>query len=290
MEKKYIVVGIGELLWDILPSGKKAGGAPANFAYQASQSGAQGYAISAVGYDPLGNELLEELEKNKINCLVERVEYSTGTVQVDLHNGIPQYTIHEGVAWDHIPLTDQMKQLAANADAICYGTLAQRHIVSRQTTKALLELAQDSAYKLYDINLRQHYFSRELIEESLSYANSFKINDEEIDVLKNLFSLNMNNEEACRWFISKFNLKLMILTAGASYSTVFTPTEKSTIATPKVNVVDTVGAGDCFSGVLITSLLQGKRLNEAHTDAVQAAAYVCSRAGAWVSQNMAIEC
>jgi len=288
MRKKNIIIGVGELLWDIFPSGKKAGGAPVNFAYHAAKAGAEGYAISAVGNDELGDELLEEVKKSRVNCLIERVNYPTGTVQVDLHDGIPQYTIHKDVAWDYIPLTNDMKELAAKADAICYGSLAQRNDVSRNTTRVLLSLIKEEAYKLYDVNLRQDYYSRELIEESLLLANSFKINDEEVEIVRDLFSLYGDNDDIAHWFMSQFGLKLFILTAGDSYSTVYARSGKSTILTPKIKVVDTVGAGDCFSGILISLLLQGWKLEDAHMHAVEAAAYVCSCAGAWVS-NESIE-
>ncbi len=289
MRRKHIVIGIGELLWDVLPSGKKAGGAPVNFAFHAIKAGAEGYAFSAVGNDSLGDELLGLLEENQIACCVERVGYPTGTVDVDLKEGIPQYTICEEVAWDYIPLTEEMKKIADRADAISYGTLAQRNKVSRETTQALLRRVKNDAYKLYDINLRQAYYSLELIKESLYLANAFKINEEEIEMLKVLFSLDMENREMCRWFMEQYNLKLVILTAGAAYSSVFTPNKESTIETPRVEVIDTVGAGDSFSGVLITRLLQGSTLTEAHSDAVRIAAHVCSHAGAWVSHDLLIE-
>ncbi|WP_029904880.1 carbohydrate kinase [Prevotella sp. 10(H)] len=276
------IVGIGELLWDLLPDGKKAGGAPVNFAFHASQSGADGYAISAIGDDALGEELLQELNNNKIKYLIEKADYPTGTVQVDLKNGIPQYTINEHVAWDYIPLTEDMKQLVSEADAICFGTLAQRSEVSRNTTVELLKMTKPDAYRLYDINLRQHFYSKELIVKSLTYANAFKINDEEIEILKDIFSIEMENEHVCYWLISQFDLKLVILTAGESYSIIYTPDESSMIETPKVNVADTVGAGDCFSGVLIASLLSGNSLKESHKKAVKAAAHVCSHPGAWI--------
>ena len=282
MEKKNIVIGIGELLWDVLPSGKKAGGAPFNFAYHASKAGAEGYGISAIGNDKPGDELLGEIQKNGIRHLLERVGYPTGTVQVELHEGIPRYTIRENVAWDYIPLTKEMEELASKADAICFGSLAQRNAVSRNTTRSVLRLIGKDAYKLYDINLRPPYYSEELIEESLLLANSFKINEEELGILKSLFSLDMENDRACRWIMSQFDLKLCILTAGDSYSTVYTPAGKSTIPTPKVKVVDTVGAGDCFSGILIARLLRGEKPEAAHRQAVEASAYVCSSAGAWV--------
>lgn len=202
MKNRPVIIGIGELLWDMLPSGKKAGGAPVNFAFHASQTGADAYAISALGMDELGDELIGELDKNSIKYIIERVDYPTGTVQVTLDSGIPQYIISEDVAWDYIPLTDEMKQLASKADAICFGTLAQRNSVSRNTTLELLRLAKKDAYKLCDINIRQHFYTKGIIEESLKQANALKINDEEIVLLKEMFSLDMDNEQICLWFAS----------------------------------------------------------------------------------------
>lgn len=280
--QKYIVIGVGELLWDILPTGKRAGGAPVNFAFHASQRGAYGCAVSAVGNDALGEELLAELRQHRINAVIEKVDHPTGTVQVELQDGIPQYTIHEDVAWDYIPLTEDMQALARQADVICVGSLGQRNTRSRHTTQTLLGLVSDDAYKLYDINLRQHYYSRELIEETLKNVNVFKINDDEILILKSLFSLSMSDEQACHWFMETFGLKLLIFTAGKRHSSVYSPEGESTIPTPQTDVVDTVGAGDSFSGVLITELLKGASLQEAHAAAVKIAAHVCAHAGAWV--------
>lgn len=285
MKKERVIIGIGELLWDVLPSGKKAGGAPVNFAFHASQSGVIGYAISALGKDVLGEELIQEMDNNKINYLVEYVDHPTGTVQVSLNNGIPHYIIEEEVAWDYIPLTEEMKELALKADAICFGTLAQRNTVSRKTTLELLKLVKPDAYKLFDINLRQKFYSKELIEQSLIQANSLKINDEEVEIIKDLFSIQMDDEQLCQWLISQYDLKLVILTAGEHYSSVYTPDKVSTIRTPKVTVADTVGAGDCFSGVLIASLLLDYDLKDAHQRAVDAAAHVCSLPGAWVPHS-----
>jgi len=282
LSENYIVVGIGELLWDMLPSGKRAGGAPVNFAFHASQRGAYGCAISAVGRDPLGDALLKELDRYNINHLVQTVDHPTGTVEVALDAGVPQYIIHENVAWDYLSSTKEMEDLARQADVICVGTLAQRNSLTRQTTQALLRLAPDAAYKLYDINLRQQYYSREIIEETLRHVNSFKVNDDEIRLLKDMFALTGSDEDACRWFMEKYGLKLVIFTAGHRYSTVYTADQTSTIPTPTVDVVDTVGAGDSFSGVLVTELLKGAALADAHATAVQIAAEVCAHAGAWV--------
>ena len=279
--KKPVVVGVGELLWDVFPTGKRAGGAPINFVYHATQLGAEGYAISAVGKDELGKEILQELNKNHIANYIESIDYPTGTVQVKLNNGIPSYTIIENVAWDHIPLTQKAIDLVRKADAVCYGTLSLRNADSRKTITTLLSYARKDALRFYDINLRQHYYSKELIEELLKYANVFKINDEELAVLKDLFHLEGTDGEICKYFMDKYNLKYLILTAGDKYSIVYSPKEISRIDTPKVTVADTVGAGDAFSGAFVQGILAGKTLKEAHKQAVEISAFVCTKTGAW---------
>lgn len=280
--RKPVVVGIGELLWDLLPSGKTAGGAPINFVYHASRLGAEGYAISAVGDDNNGHEILSELDKNSIQYLIEKVPYPTGTVNVELkEDGIPEYTITDRVAWDHISPTSNAVDLAEQADAICFGTLGQRNSQSRDTIQAILSFAPDTAYRLFDINLRQHYYNKILIEESLYLANVLKMNDEEMLRLKEIFVLEGSEDDVAAWFMKNYNLKMVVLTAGASYSKVYSPEETSFLATPEVKVVDTVGAGDAFSAALIMSLLNGESLKDAHRRAVEIAAFVCSRKGAW---------
>lgn len=153
-DSKPVVVGIGELLWDVLPTGKRAGGAPINFVYHATQLGAEGYAVSAVGNDVFGTEIVQELDKNGICHLLGTVEYPTGSVMVELKDGIPAYTIIEGVAWDHIPLTQEAVDLVKEADAICFGTLAQRSPESRATIHALLSYARKEALRFFDVNIR----------------------------------------------------------------------------------------------------------------------------------------
>ena len=278
---KPVVVGVGELLWDIFPTGKRAGGAPVNFVYHATQLGAEGYAISAVGKDELGTEILQELDKNHIAYYIDTLNYPTGTVQVKLNNGIPSYTIIENVAWDHIPLTQQAIDLVKRADAICYGTLSLRSPDSKNTVTTLLSYARKDALRFYDINLRQHYYSKELIEELLKLANVFKVNDEELVVLRDLFNLKGTDEEVCKYFMNNYNLKYLILTAGEKYSLVCSQNECSRIETPKVTVADTVGAGDAFSGAFVQGILAGKSLKEAHKQAVEISAFVCTKTGAW---------
>lgn len=280
--RKPVVVGIGELLWDLLPTGKTAGGAPINFVYHASRLGAEGYAVSAIGDDDNGKEIVGELDKYDIQHLIEKVPYPTGTVQVNIEkDGIPHYKITERVAWDHMSPTADAVDLAERADAICFGALAQRSQQSRETIQAILSFAPDSAYRLFDINLRQHYYNKVLIEESLYLANVLKMNDDEMAQLKELFSLTGSDKEVANWFMANYNLKMVVLTAGAAFSTVYTPDKVSTLFTPVVHVVDTVGAGDAFSAALIMALLKGETLEEAHRHAVDISAFVCSNKGAW---------
>ncbi len=289
---KY-VVGIGEALFDCLPEGRKLGGAPANFAYHVSQFGLNGCAISAIGDDELGEEIVETFEKVDLRYVLPRVEQPTGTVKVTLDSkGVPQYDICLGVAWDNIPLTDEMLDIARNAEAICFGSLAQRSEISRRTIHAFLDAAPRTAMKVFDINLRQHWYTAEVIAESLNRANILKINDEELDVVATMLlgvsttpgKLIAEDPEktrlVCSDLIAKYNLKMLILTCGAIGSYVFTEDEESYISTPKVVVADTVGAGDSFTATFVARMLQGKSIREAHENAVQVSAFVCTQNGA----------
>ena len=284
-DKHPVVVGLGEILWDMLPTGKKVGGAPANFVYHATQLGAEGFVVSAIGKDDLGDELLRELDDHDIKHLVDRVPYPTGTVEVSLEDGLPTYEIKTGVAWDHILPTMQAVDLVEQADAVCFGTLAQRSIQSREAIRAILSFVSKDAYCCFDINLRQRYYSKELIEESLYLANVLKINDEELDVLRSLLDLNGTEEEIALWLMEKYTLRMVVVTAGSKYSAIYTPEEISRIQTPSVKVMDSVGAGDAFTGALIVSLLKGSSLKDAHQYAVKIAAYVCTKSGAWVKYS-----
>lgn len=278
---KPIVVGIGELLWDVLPTGKKAGGAPINFVYNATQLGAEGYAISAVGKDELGEEIVQELDNNHIAHCIESVDYPTGTVEVTLEKGIPTYNIIENVAWDHIPVSSKAIEIVKKAKAICFGTLAQRNMDSRKALTELLSYAPEDALRFFDINIRQNYYSKELILDLLEKANILKINDEELEMLRPMMGLGGDYEVCCKALLEKYGLKYVILTAGSKFSAIYSTDENSVIGTPKVAVADTVGAGDSFSGAFVYSILAGKSLKEAHRKAVNTAAFVCSKEGAW---------
>jgi fructokinase len=273
------IIGIGELLWDIFPERKVPGGAPANFAYHASQFGFNGYAVSAVGKDSLGKEILDVLAEKNLNSLIETVDYPTGTVKVTLNDkGVPQYEICENVAWDNIPFTDQAKELALNCSALCFGTLAQRNEVSRKSIYRFLDFVPKNAYRIFDINLRQHFYSKEIIHESLLRCNVLKINDEELVELARLFEFgNMPEQEACLHLLKTYNLEIVVETKGESGSYIFAAGETSYLNTPKVCVLSTVGAGDSFIGAFIAALLQGKSVREAHELAVEVSAYVCTQ-------------
>ncbi|WP_241218897.1 carbohydrate kinase family protein [Bifidobacterium dolichotidis] len=267
----------------MLPSGKRAGGAPVNFAYHAMKNGTKSTAISAVGEDELGDELVCRAKNAGIHTIVQRNAWPTGTVEVALKEGIPEYTIVRGVAWDHLLYTKELINAVREADAICYGTLALRSPESHDTIVELLKQSKETAMRFFDINLRGDHYSKELIEELLGYATVFKINDAELLLLRDLFNIrNASDAEACNWFMKQYDLDYVILTAGASFSTIFSRSgETSTLKTPHVEVADTVGAGDSFSGTFTARTLLGDSLAEAHAKAVNTAAYVCTQNGAW---------
>ena len=295
--KKY-VIGIGEALFDCLPEGRKLGGAPANFAYHVSQFGLNGCAISAIGADELGDEIVDKFTAirdslSTFNFQLSTVDQPTGTVKVTLDDkGVPQYEICLGVAWDNIPLTNSMLEVAHQAQAACFGSLAQRSQTSRETIQAILDAMPEDALKVFDINLRQSWYTAEVIAESLQRANVLKINDEELDVVATMLlgeptvpgKLIAEDPEKtrriCRELIARYELDMLILTCGAIGSYVFTASKESYVATPKVQVADTVGAGDSFTATFVAQLLLGKTIREAHEKAVAVSAYVCTQRGA----------
>ena len=283
--KEQLVIGMGEALWDVLPSGKKMGGAPANFAYHVSQFGIDSVAISALGDDELGAELLSEYAKVGLAVSMEKLSYPTGTVQVSVdEKGIPSYDICQGVAWDNIAFNDELKALAQKATVVCFGSLAQRNKCSRDTINAFLDLMPDDEehLKVFDINLRQSWYSKEVIENSLHKCNILKINDEELVIVKELLNIQAEGQKAvCQALIDMYALRMVILTCGAEGSFVLAADAgESWMDTPKVEVVDTVGAGDSFTGAFVASLLAGKSIRDAHKLAVEVSAYVCTQAGA----------
>ena len=280
----HIIVGMGEALWDVLPEGKKLGGAPANFAYHVSQFGLNSRVVSAVGQDKLGTEILDNFREKRLQGIIETGPYPTGTVQVTLDNeGVPCYDIKEGVAWDNIPYTEKLDQLAHQTLAVCFGSLAQRSIVSRETIARFLDTMPDTpdTLKIFDINLRQSFYTKEILCDSFSRCNVLKINDEELVTVSRLFGYpGIDLQDKCWILLAKYNLKMLILTCGVNGSYVFTPGHVSFVETPTVQVADTVGAGDSFTAAFTAAIIRGRSVREAHQLAVDTSAYVCTQQGA----------
>lgn len=279
-----IVVGMGEALWDVLPEGKKIGGAPANFAYHVSQFGLPSCVVSAIGDDALGKEIIENFTSKGLDQLIAEVPYPTGTVQVEIdQTGIPLYDIKESVAWDNIPYTEHLDALAKRTKAVCFGSLAQRNVVSRETINHFLDTMpkDDDSLIVFDVNLRQGFYNKEILCKSMQNCNILKINDEELITVSRMFGYpGIDLQDKCWILLGKYNLKMLILTCGINGSYVFTPGNVSFQPTPKVEVADTVGAGDSFTAAFIASILKRKSVTEAHTIAVKTSAYVCTQKGA----------
>lgn len=288
--KRY-VVGLGEALWDVLPTERKLGGAPANFAYHVAHAGFDAIVVSAVGNDSLGDETLDSFNSMHLNYIIPRVDYPTGNVQVAIDSkGIPTYDIKKHVAWDNIPFTFEIEEVAKKCIAVCFGSLAQREPISRGTINKFLDIVPDDCLKVFDINLRQHFYSKEIIESSLKKSNILKINDEELEILASMFGyeLDLPKNSQLKNFqtivsqsiIRDYNLRMVVLTCGINGSYIITSSEVIFSPTPSVDVVDTVGAGDSFTGALVAALLSGDSLEIAHQKAVKTSAFVCTCAGA----------
>jgi len=276
------VVGLGEVLWDLFPKGKRLGGAPANFAYHAAQFGHEGLVVSAIGLDRLGSAIIAELDQNALPYHLDRVPYPTGTVDVDLSNpNAPVYTINTRVAWSHIPFTDELRSIAASTKAVCFGSLAQWGRESRSSIRLFLDNCPADCLKICDINLRQHYYTKATIRESLRRADILKLNEDELYVITQLFGYKMAEEEVlCRRLMRSYGLQMVILTKGVNGSIILWKGGHSFQGTPKVKVVSAVGAGDSFTGAFIGSYLNGASIPEAHALAVRVSAYVCTQKGA----------
>jgi fructokinase len=278
-----IVVGLGEILWDMLPGGKQLGGAPANFAYHAGLLGADACIVSSVGSDDMGQEILGQLNALKLKTDYIAVDpvHPTGTVSVKLDpDGHPEYIIHQDVAWDFIPFPGSTKALAGKADAVCFGSLAQRCEASGTTVISFLESTRDDCLRVFDINLRQKFYSEDIIRRSLELSSVLKLNDDELQTLAEMVSCKGDEKQVARELITAFSLDLVALTMGENGSLLLTPGEESFFRTEPVEVEDTVGAGDSFTAALAAGLLKGLPLREIHRHAAELSAYVCTRKGA----------
>ena len=280
---QMVIVGLGEVLWDMLPDGKKIGGAPANFAYHMSQCDFPTYLVSAVGNDELGEQIRDTLSEAGLNLLLPVVEQPTGTVDVELDSeGIPQYTIRENVAWDNIPFTPEVEALAKRTATVCFGTLAQRGEQSRKTIEAYLAAMPEEGVKVCDMNLRGNYYSKEVIESSMRVSDVVKVNKEELVEICRVLGVEFTDQHlVVRDFLEQYKLEMFIVTCGTEGSFVYCEDQSATcLPTPVVEVVDTVGAGDAFTAIFVAGMLGGLEVRWAHMLAVEAAAYVCTQAGA----------
>ena len=275
------VLGMGEILWDLLPKGRQLGGAPANFAFHAKQLGLDAGVVSAVGQDSDGKDILEIIMRFGLKSFIGVNDKPTGTVSVTLdEQGVPVYIIHQNVAWDFVKPMPDATEWAREAAAICFGSLAQRSERTRKTIQELLDIAPSTCLKIFDINLRQKFYNREIIEESLQKANILKINDEEIIILGKMFGLGDQEEIIAERALRKFRLDYVALTKGSSGSWMFSGFDSSWLPTPRVTVADTVGAGDSFTAAMAAGILSGKKLQDTHKLAVEVSAYVCTQRGA----------
>jgi len=277
------VIGIGEVVWDMLPGGKQLGGAPVNFLYFCAQLGLQAYPVSAIGNDDLGKETLQALQKAGMDLsYIQRNNLPTSRVLVTLDaSGVPSYEIVENVAWDAIECPQQALELVSDADALCWGSLAQRSETSRKSILRLVDATPASCKKVFDINIRQHYYSLELVEASLNRCDILKLNEDELPLLQELFALSLTPAELIAQLIVRYRIEQVIYTQGAICSDIYDKSGLiSHIDTPKVKVVDTVGAGDSFTAAYVSSILQGKSVGEAHRLAVDISAQVCTMSGA----------
>jgi len=281
--KQAKIAGIGEILWDVLPGSEQLGGAPINFTYHVSALGAEALAISTIGNDNRGENALKELQKRGVDISYISVleQFDTGyvTARVD-GKGIATYEFPDDVAWDHLAINPAAQQCAAELEAICFGTLAQRSDSARLTIQRYLGTTSENTVKVCDLNLRQNFYNREIIETSLNISTVLKLNDDELNFVSSLFLLNGAEYEQMESLRKHFDLELVILTKGSNGSILITKDDISRHQGIATEVVDTIGAGDSFTAAVVTGLLRNKTLDEINEKANRLAAYVCGQPGA----------
>jgi fructokinase len=284
MPHQYTIAGIGELLWDTFPHRSRIGGAPGNFAWHCSQLGAKAYPISAIGADKPGERMRSELEKQGINTtyLMTHTSYPTGQAKVTFDTANkPNYEIVLNAAWDHIALTPELVQLAKSLDSVCFGSLSQRSLESRSTIQQFLTTMPAKSLKIFDINLRQSFYSKEIIERSLQVANVLKLSDEELAVLTDYFDLEGSVYEQLQQILNRFKLRLLVYTRGAQGSLLLGPDSSDDApGIPGTELIDSVGAGDSFTAAISIGLLNGWPLSKINRFANKVAGFVCSQVGA----------
>ncbi len=285
-EEQFTTVGLGEVLWDVLPDSKQLGGAPANFAYISNALGNRGIVLSRVGEDEFGREILDELQAKNLSTKNIQIdgEKLTGIVNVKLENGQPTYEIVENVAWDFLEFSEDWREIAQNCDAVCFGSLAQRNEVSRTTIRRFVAETRENCLRTFDVNLRQKYFSDEILRESLSAANIVKLNHEELPLICQICEIAaMNDIESVEKLREKLGLKLICLTRGANGSLLVTENKRSENGGIKITIADTIGAGDSFTAAMTHGILRGWELDKVNEFANRVGAFVASNTGAMPS-------
>ena len=279
---RHKVVGLGELLWDLLPTGKQLGGAPANIAYITSLLGDEGIPASRLGQDDLGNEAIRRLTQLGLSggFIQTDATHPTGRVNVELDSaGQPRFEICESVAWDFLEWTPQWQKLATETDAVCFGSLAQRSAQSRSTIRSFLQATRRDAVRVFDVNLRQNFFTAEVLADSMKLATIVKLNHEELPRIMQGFEVEHHREESsARRLIEMYGLKLVCITRGNGGSVLATPDDCSRHAGFRVKVADTIGAGDAFTAALVHEYLRGASLERMSE--------VANRVGAWVASEV----
>jgi len=286
MHRPIMVAGIGEILWDVLTDKEELGGAPINFAYHITALGGRGVPISTVGDDDRGRRAISELAARGLptECISLSETFETGYVRVTLDDkGVPSYNFPPDVAWDHLLLNNPSLSLAPDCQGVCFGTLAQRSEPSRQAIHAFLDGLPPNALRIYDLNLRQDFYSREIIERSLSKAHILKLSDEELAVITSMLSLAGSDNAVLGELIVRHRLDLVVLTRGPRGCLLLSPDE--TVDRPGIpcTVVDTIGAGDAFTAATALGKLLGRPLVDIADHANRLAAYVCTCQGAMPS-------
>ena len=275
-----LLVGIGEILWDLLPEGKQLGGAPANFAYHTAALGGQGAVVSRVGRDGLGDEILRRLDELGVDrgCVSVDPSHPTGTVTVDLDSrGVPAYVIHSDVAWDFLMADECVLDLARRADAVCFGTLAQRSMPSREAIRSFLRTTTPGCLRVFDINLRRQY-DASVLHDLMQCSDVLKLNDDELPVITKLLRLPEGDE--LEELMRRFPMRVIALTRGRHGSVLLDRTTRVEHPGYEARVRDTVGAGDAFTAALALGLLRGLPLQRISDAANRVASCVCSQPGA----------
>lgn len=284
MTRKLVIAGIGEVLWDVYPDAARFGGAPANFACHAAALGGEAWMASAVGVDELGRSALDTLENAGVRCetIARDRDHDTGQVLVMLDSsGQASYKFADDSAWDHIEWSVALESLAERCDAVCFGTLGQRSPISRATIQRFVSATPQRALRMFDVNLRQHFFDQRTIDTSLQIASAVKLNEEELPKVAELCEIDASTpRHMLRQLVERYDLRLAAVTCGAEGALLLAGDEESTCPAVPAKVVDTVGAGDAFTATLVPDFLRGLPLAEVNRHANAVASFVCSQPGA----------